>query len=109
MSVGIQDGNIRGLWVVNATLSPVLVAANQVTEQTFNVPGLKPTDFIIDITKPTAQAGLGIVGYRIPSLDTLAIWFSNNTGAGITPTASETYQVGIARPDNTTLPTSIPR
>ena len=45
------------------------------------------------VNKPTAQAGLGIVGARVSAADTLAITFSNNTGSGITPTASEVYKV----------------
>jgi hypothetical protein len=109
MTAGIYEGNTRGQWLINLTISPAIVAANTTATQTFTLPGLKTTDFITDITKPTLQAGLGIVGYRITALDTLAIDFSNNTGAGITPTAGETYLVGVCRPDSVTLPTSLPR
>jgi len=93
-------GNTRELWVAKATLSPALVAANTTAEQTFTVPGLRlNSDFICGISKPTAQAGLGIVGARISADDTLAITFSNNTGAGITPTASQDYLIQVARVD----------
>jgi len=109
MSVTMQDGNVKGIWVVGLTISPSIVAANTTAEQTFPLLGLQLTDFITDIIKPTTQAGLGIVGYRISALDQIAITFSNNTGAGITPTASEVYKVGITRPDGVTLPTSLPR
>src|SRR5437868_15001292 len=75
-----------------ATLSPALVAANTTAEQTFTCTGLVTADAVI-VNKPTAQAGLGIVGARVSAADTLAITFSNNTGAGITPTAAEVYKV----------------
>jgi hypothetical protein len=76
----------------DVTLSPVLVAANTTAEQTFTVTGLKTTSLVV-INKPTAQAGLGIVGVRVSAADTLAITFSNNTASGITPTASQVYKV----------------
>jgi hypothetical protein len=85
---------------VSVTLSPAQVAANTTAEQTFTVPGLKTTD-IITVNKPTAQAGLGIVGVRVSAADTLAITFSNNTASGITPTASEAYLLWVIRPEIT--------
>jgi len=76
----------------SATLSPSIVAANTTAEQTFTVVGLLTADAVI-VNKPTAQAGLGIVGARVSAADTVAITFSNNTASGITPTASEVYKV----------------
>ncbi len=78
--------------------SPALVAANTTAEQTVAVAGLVlTTDIVIGVSKPTAQAGLGIVGWRVSANDTLAITFSNNTGVGITPTAAETYSLVVYR------------
>jgi len=74
-------------------LSPTQVAANTSAEQTFTVPGLR-VGGVVFVNKPTAQAGLGIVGARISANNTLAITFGNFTASPITPTASETYQVG---------------
>lgn len=74
------------------TLSPVAVAANTTAEQTFTVTGLTTNDLVF-VKKPTAQAGLGIVGARVSAADTLAVTFSNNTAAPITPTAAEVYTV----------------
>lgn len=103
-------GNTQQLWAMKATLSPAQVAANTTAEQTFNVPGLRlSSDFISAVSKPTAQAGLGIVGWRVSANDTLAITFSNNTGAGITPTASEDYLIQVARIDGSTAKTAIAR
>lgn len=76
----------------DVTLSPAIVAANTTAEQTFTVTGLTTTSAVF-VNKPTAQAGLGIVGTRVSATDTLAITFSNNTGSGITPTASQSYKV----------------
>lgn len=74
-------------------LSPVQVAANTTAEQTFTVTGLVTTDIVVAIQKPTAQAGLGIVGWRVSATNALAITFGNNTAAPITPTAAETYKI----------------
>jgi hypothetical protein len=81
--------------VRNLTLSPALVAANTTAEQTFPAAGVLATDLVAVINKPTAQAGLGIVGMRVPSAGNIAITFSNNTAAGITPTASQVYKVVV--------------
>ena len=99
MSVGILMGNAAAVGVASVTLSPAQVNANTTAEQTFTVPGLRVGDCILTVNKPTAQAGLGIVGYRVSAADTIGITFSNNTGAGITPTASQTYLIGWMRTD----------
>jgi hypothetical protein len=103
-------GNIALDVLLGATLSPSAVSANTTAEQTFTVTGLQVGD-IVNVTKPTAQAGLGIVGSRVSAANTLAITFSNNTGGSITPTASETYVVNVVRPMPAyvgNLPTSLP-
>lgn len=100
-------GNIQKVGVFQIALTPSAVSANTTAEQTFAatgiglatsgaLPSLAPQDFVW-VNKPTAQAGLGIVGARVSANDTLAITFSNNTGAGITPTAGELYMVFVAR------------
>lgn len=83
-------------YVLNATLSPAAVAANTTAEQTFTVFGVQVGD-VVYVNKPTAQAGIGIVGARVSAANTLAITFSNNTAGSITPTASEKYLVGGMR------------
>jgi hypothetical protein len=86
--------------IAQLTLSPVQVAANTTAEQTFTVNGLKTGDIILALNKPTNQAGLGIVNYRVSAANTLAVAFSNNTASPITPTASEKYLVAVMRPDS---------
>lgn len=98
---GIITGNVQSMSVVNVTLSPAAVNANTTAEQTFTVPGVLATDDLVSVSKPTAQAGLGIVGWRVSAANQVGITFSNNTGAGITPTASQSYTLFLARPDST--------
>ena len=78
--------------IYSQALTPSAVAANTTAEQTFTVSGLAVNDTVF-VNKPTAQAGLGIVGARVSAANTLAITFSNNTAAGINPTAGETYSI----------------
>lgn len=85
---------------VPVTLSPAAITANTAAEQTFTVTGLKTTD-IVNVNKPTAQTGLGIVGCRVSAADTLAITFGNFLGTSITPTASEIYRLDVFRPETT--------
>ncbi|HEY8879207.1 MAG TPA: hypothetical protein VIN03_16685 [Roseateles sp.] len=96
--------------MIGTTLSPAIVAANTTAEQTFTVTGLQVGD-IITAYKPTAQAGLSLVGARVSAANTLALTFGNNTGAGITPTASEIYALNVIRllPQYVgNLPTTLP-
>ena len=78
-------------------LSPAACGANTTAEQTFSVPAqvTMGTNTVVTVSKPTAQAGLGIVGARRASATTIGITFSNNTAAPITPTASEVYTVCV--------------
>jgi hypothetical protein len=98
LRVGVAGSDVKELRRYTPTLSPAAVGANTTAEQTFTVAGVAVGDVVISVVKPTAQAGLGIVGARISASDTLAITFSNNTGGSITPTASQVYQVLVWRP-----------
>jgi hypothetical protein len=106
MTVGITMGNAAGHYLVSATLSPAEVAANTTAEQTFTVTGLKAGDAVF-VNKPTSQAGLGIAGVRVSAANTLAINFVNATGTPITPTASQSYLIVVARPENGTAATIV--
>ena len=93
-------GNLVKQSVISVTLSPVAIVLNTTAEQTFTVNGLLPGDFV-SCNKPTAQAGLGIVGCRVSAANTLAITFLNTTATAITPTAAQVYLILVARPDST--------
>jgi hypothetical protein len=87
-----------GMDLLTVTLSPAEVAANTSAEQTFTVSGLAVGDIVIKVEKPTAQAGIGIVGTRVSAANTLAVVFMNTTAAAVTPTASESYLILVHRP-----------
>lgn len=93
-------GNIVKQSVISVTLSPASVAANTSAEQTFTVNGLQVGDHV-SVNKPTAQAGLGVVGARVSAANTLAITFGNFTASPIVPTASQVYTVLLSRKDST--------
>ena len=90
------NDTITSIYHLAVTLSPASVAANTTAEQTFTVTGVAVGD-VVYVSKPTAQAGLGIVGVRVSAANQIGITFSNNTASPITPTASESYQVGGIR------------
>jgi hypothetical protein len=94
---------LRGLGQYNLApvLSPAAVPANSSVEQQFAVVGL-PVGALVQVIKPTQQAGLDIGGCRVVSNNILGITFINPTAAAITPTASETYAV-VALPGLDTL------
>jgi hypothetical protein len=75
------------------------VAANTTAEQTVTIRGLKTTDHVYGVSKPTEQAGLSVRNLRVSAADTLSVQFANNTGAGITPTALEAYSALVGRPE----------
>lgn len=84
---------IRGFGTkqLTATLTPAAVPANSSVEQQFTVVGIRAGD-LIQVNKPTAQAGLDIGGCRAISNNTLGITYINPTAAAITPT-SEAYLI----------------
>ena len=91
--------------VKTVTLTPAAVTTLTTAEQTFTVTGVSPSG-IIHVTKPTNQAGLGIVGFRTPANNQIAITFMNTSGATITPTAGESYS--YIQFDTPGLPSSSP-
>jgi hypothetical protein len=99
----IPYGNVAQLYVMKATLSPAEVAAATSAEQTFTVPGLKlGRDMVMGVSKPTTNAGLGIVGARVSADNTLALTIMNATAGALTATASQVYMIAIARIDGGT-------
>lgn len=103
----IATGNLQLHMLLQATLSPASVAANTTAEQTFTVNGILLSDFVL-IQKPTAQAGLGIVGSRATANGSIGITFANTTASPIVPTAGEVYLINLVRQENTgPLPTAV--
>ncbi len=89
--------SLRGMANVSATLTPAAVQPNTTTEQQFTIvpttasPQGIPVGTLVQVSKPTAQAGLDIVGVRAVSNNVVGVTFANFTAATITPTAAESY------------------
>lgn len=85
---------LRGLgsFALSATLSPAAVAASSTVEQQFSVTGLAAGS-LVQVSKPTSQAGLDIGGCRVVSNNLLGITFVNVTSAAITPTSGQAYSI----------------
>lgn len=98
-----EQGNTSLTQIMRIALTPAQVNANTTAEQTFTVNGVQLNDMVL-ISKPTAQAGLGIVGARASAANQIGITFSNNTGGGITPTAGELYLIVVMRADGANIP-----
>lgn len=74
------------------------IAANTTAEHIINVAGIvASSDEVLQVTKPTNQAGLIVANARIAVDGQLILQFANITGSAITPTASEVYIVYIWR------------
>jgi len=85
---------IRGLPSQTVTLSPAAVPATTIAEQLFTVSGLTiPVGSLVQVSKPTSQTGLDVVGCRVAAANQLGITFLNATASPITPTAAESYTV----------------
>lgn len=96
----IPYGNANKLVLVDAVLSPVSVAANTTAAQNFTVPGVVLNqDFVIDVTKPTEQAGLAFGSYRVSAPNTVTVVFVNASASPIVPTAAERYTFAVLRRD----------
>lgn len=96
----IPYGNANKLVLVTVTLSPASVAANTTAAQALAVPGVVLNqDFVINVTKPTEQAGLGFASFRVSANNTVMVNFLNATAAPIVPTAAEQYTFAILRRD----------
>lgn len=94
---------IRGIPTISATLSPGTIPADTTLEVQFTItptaalPQGLQFGQLVQVSKPTSQAGLDIVGCRIVSSTqgsaVLGITFINVTAAPIVATASEVYTI----------------
>ena len=109
MSTGIINGNVAGINIITASLTPTEVATITAPEQTFTVTGLKTTDTILAVLPPSDEAGVSLTYGRVSAANTLAIKFVNPTGGNVTPDAG-TYRIVVASGEGVTgTATSIQR
>lgn len=89
---------INGLYSATVSLDVASVAAITSAEQTFTVNGLEVGDVVLSVNIPaTLNNGLGLVGWRVSALDTLALRFQNSTAGALDPAAAN-YTIVVARP-----------
>jgi hypothetical protein len=82
--------------------SPAAVNQSTCVEQAITVTGGPlVSDFALSVSKPTAQANLGIAGVRVSAAGVLGITYI--AGATTTPTANEIYIVPLFRQAGTPL------
>lgn len=87
MSTSVQDGNVRGQYVVGVSWTPTAVATITAPEQTVAVPGVQLTDVVIDVTAPGVTAGVTIGATRVTAAGTVGVQFVNPTAGSLTPPA----------------------
>ena len=80
--------------VVKNTTTVGSLACPGVVNNTSSVAG---GDFVLGVSKPTSQAGAGIVGFRANATNTVELVFANPTGAHVATTVNETYIATIIR------------
>jgi hypothetical protein len=82
------SAKITGIRNFSASLTPLVVSASRINEQTFTVPGVTVADKII-INPPTAVGAFSpfttMVGARVIASNTLAIQFINPTTSSAAP------------------------
>lgn len=88
-------GSIAGYNANGGALSAV--GANTCGGQAITATGIAATDFIVGVTKPTAQAGLGHGYSFVPAANAANVNFCNPTAGSITPTANQSYCVTALR------------
>jgi hypothetical protein len=105
MGATMHEGRMEA---VQLSIDVASVAANTTAAQTFTISGLRTTDIVLSVSKPSLSAGLGICGARVSAADTVSITFNNNTVGAIDP-AAEVYTFVIFRPDGTPAGSFSPR
>ena len=102
VNVTLPAGNLSLIETIKVNLGTIAgILTVTTTEITFSglVSGIQVGDVILSVSKPTAQAGLGIVGWRVDSAaaDKFYVTYVNPTAGTVTPTASEVYTITVAR------------
>ena len=72
------------------------VAANTSAEVDVTIAGITTDDIVLAVSKPTLEAGIGIVNARVKAADTVSIQVMNCTAAAIDE-VSETFTFVIAK------------
>jgi hypothetical protein len=94
----VNYGNIQSTYLLQVTLTPVLVTTVTAAEQSFTIPGLLIGDQISDVSYLGAwTVAVSVTNYRVSAANTLSISYYNGTAGSVTPPAG-TYLVEVNRP-----------
>lgn len=109
MSIGIQNGNVYGEYMIQATLTPTAVSASRTAGQNFTatnfaaLANLRLGDMVF-VNGPVITTGVAVTGGRVSSNGVLTMNFVNATGSIATPSPG-VYQILVVRPEGQ-LPSS---
>lgn len=82
--------------IYNVALATSSIASSAATEVSSTVTGLLASDVIAGVSKPTAQSGLGIVGYRVSAANQVSVTYVNVSSGAITNTL-EANAISVVR------------
>lgn len=103
MSIGIQNGNVYGQYLIQATLTPTAVSASRTAGQNFTatqfpaLANVRTGDFI-QVNSPLITTGVNVTGARVSSAGVVTMYFTNATASLTTPSPG-VYQFLITRPE----------
>lgn len=99
MSTTVVRGNVRALYIVQVTYDPANISSTATTtEQDITVPGVQVADIVLQVSKPSHNAGVTIGNCRVKAADTISIQWVNPTAGAVNP-GSEAYSIVLVRPE----------
>jgi len=94
----VQGAALASITSYNANVGTLsATAANVCGGQDVTAVGLAANDFVVGVTKPTAQAGIGVAYSAVVTADTANINLCNPTAGSVTATGDETYSITALR------------
>ena len=89
----VPDGRTLNYKVAMATSA---IAATTTTDVSTTITGLSADDVITGVSKPSYQASIGVVGYRVGAANQINVTYVSQSSGAITTTA-EAYGVSVQR------------
>ena len=102
----VPSGNVANIFLLQTSFafSPATIAPSVETEVTATLTGVLTNDCVY-VSKPATQTYISIGNVRVSANNVIAINFSNDSTATMTPTATDIYTVMVLRGAN---PSSLP-
>lgn len=105
----VPSGNVANVFLLQTSLafSPATIAPSVETEVTATLNGILVNDYV-NVSKPATQTYISIGNVRVSANNVIAINFSNDSTATMTPTTTDVYTIMVLRGANpSTLPPAI--